>query len=66
MKTMAGMAVLVALGSAACGEAPTPRFPRTFLSEAQDEWLETHCTSRGVVQTTDGEFNDQMYDARAN
>jgi len=36
------------------------------LNESHDEWLEKHCESRGVVDTTGEDFNEAMRSSRAN
>ncbi len=65
MKTIKTLCV-VALASVACGGGRPPEFPQTFVSESQDEWLETHCESRGILTTSTAAFNDAMKNAEAN
>jgi len=64
-KITIGLAALAALCNA-CGHDVPPQFPRTFVDESHDEWLETHCESRGLIETTGGEFNEAMRGAHAN
>lgn len=55
-----------AFACVACAQEPAPQFPRTFLDEAHDEWLETHCEARGVIDTNTADFNETMKGAHAN
>ena len=66
MKTIRISIAAIALFSSACAAEPAPQFPRTFLDESHDEWLETHCQSKGVVDTTGEDFNTSMLAAGAN
>ena len=66
MKTIRFSIAAIALFCGACAAEPAPQFPRTFLDESHDEWLERHCESRGTTDTTGAEFNGAMYASRAN
>jgi hypothetical protein len=66
MKTIGITIALAAIFCGACAAEPSPQFPRTFLDESHDEWLETNCQAKGVVDTTGEEFNTSMLASGAN